>query len=119
MPKTGTKSVHTALATLGLKVKYLNFIYSIFQKFKYHIKIKKCFIKVFDAHNLNDFAKQLDDFGRGKTTFFELAKIFEENKFDVIIEPAAIMWTFMVDHWPKTKFIHVTRDHDEWEKSFQ
>ena len=68
---------------------------------------------------MNDFAKELDDFGRGKTKFSDLAKIFEENKFDVIIEPAAIMWTFMAEHWPKTKFIHVTRDYDEWEKSFQ
>ena len=51
--------------------------------------------------------------------FAELAKIWEENEYDVIIEPAGIMWTWMVDHWPKTKFIHVTRDESSWATSYE
>ena len=50
--------------------------------------------------------------------FAELAKIWEHNEYDVIIEPAGIMWTWMAEYWPKTKFIHVTRDAESWTKSF-
>ena len=45
-------------------------------------------------------------------------KIWVENKYDVIIEPAGIYWTYMVDLWPKTKFIQVTREEESWKKSF-
>lgn len=45
-------------------------------------------------------------------------KIWLENEFDVIIEPAGIFWTEMVELWPETKFIHLNRDFAEWKKSF-
>ena len=44
--------------------------------------------------------------------------IWVKNKFDVIVEPAGIYWTFMVDLWPKAKFIQVTRDEEAWKNSF-
>ena len=28
-------------------------------------------------------------------------KVWEENKYDVVIEPAAIYWHEMAEHWPK------------------
>ena len=59
---------------------------------------------------LNDYAKEFDDYGTCKTTFADLAKIWEENEFDVIIEPSGLYWFEMADHWPKTKFIQLCRD---------
>ena len=66
-----------------------------------------------------DFAKEFHDYGTEKIQFPELAKIWEDNKFEVIIEPSALYWTEMVEHWPKTRFIHLTRDFDSWKKSLQ
>ena len=74
---------------------------------------------VFDATQMMDFAKEFHDYGTEKIQFSELAKIWEDNKFEVIIEPSALYWTEMVDHWPKTKFIHLTRDFISWKKSLQ
>ena len=55
----------------------------------------------------------------GVIEFDEMAqKIWLENEFDVIIEPAGIFWTEMVHLWPETKFIHLNRDFSEWKKSF-
>jgi len=91
-PKTGTKTLHQIFHSLGYKV--------------------------FDVHSTPDYAKEFNQFGKEEIEFAELAKIFEENKYDVVIEPAGILWTYMVKHWPKTKFIHVTRDEESWKKSF-
>jgi len=66
-----------------------------------------------------DFAKEFHDYGTENIQFPELAKIWEDNKFEVIIEPSALYWTEMVEHWPKTRFIHLTRDFDSWKKSLQ
>ena len=56
---------------------------------------------------------------KGVIEFDEMAqKIWLENEFDVIIEPAGIFWTEMADLWPETKFIHLNRDFAEWKKSF-
>ena len=66
-----------------------------------------------------DFAKEFHDYGIEKIQFPELAKIWEDNKFEVIIEPSALYWNEMVNHWPKTKFIHLTRDYISWKKSLQ
>ena len=74
---------------------------------------------VFDAMQLNDFAQQFHDYGTEKIQFPELAKIWEDNKYEVIIEPSALFWTEMAEHWPKTKFIHLTRDLASWKKSLQ
>ena len=74
---------------------------------------------VFDAMQLNDFAQEFHDYGTEKIQFPELAKIWEDNKYEVIIEPSALFWTEMAEHWPKTKFIHLTRDLASWKKSLQ
>merc|ERR1719238_1728226 len=79
----------------------------------------KTMFKVFDLMQMADFAPQFNKFGKMECDFAELAKIWEENEYDVIIEPAGIMWTWMVDHWPKTKFIHVTRDDTSWATSYE
>ena len=68
---------------------------------------------------LNDFAQEFHDYGTEKIQFPELAKIWEDNKYEVVIEPSALFWTEMAEHWPKTKFIHLTRDLDSWKKSLQ
>jgi len=74
--------------------------------------------KVFDAHHMMDYADQFNKFGKEEIEFAELAKIWEENGFDAIVEPAGLYWNFMVKHWPKTKFIHVTRDDESFKASF-
>ena len=65
-----------------------------------------------------DHAKKFNQFGKEEIEFSELAKIWEENEYDVIIEPAAIYWNFMADHWAKTKFIQVVRDEESWKESY-
>lgn len=62
------------------------------------------------------------------------AKVWEENKYDVIIEPAGIYWHEMAEHWPKvifctnqkllsnkiqTKFINIVRDVESWKASLK
>ena len=61
---------------------------------------------------------KFNQFGRAEIKFSELARIWEDNQYEVIIQPAGIYWTWMVDHWPKTKFIHITRESESWKKSF-
>jgi len=92
MPKSGTKTMGAALASLGMKV--------------------------YDVMQATDHAKQFNLFGKGEIEFPELAKVWEDNEYDVIIEPAGIYWTWMAEHWPNTKFIHVVRDEESWKKSF-
>ena len=41
------------------------------------------------------------------------------NSFKVIIEPSALYWTEMVEHWPKTKFIELCRDPKGFKKSLR
>ena len=72
---------------------------------------------VFDVMQLNNFAKEFHDYGTEKIEFPELAKIWEDNQYEVIIEPSGLYWNEMVEHWPKTKFIHLTRDFAGWKKS--
>ena len=45
-------------------------------------------------------------FGKEEIEFNELAKIWEEENYDVIIEPAGILYTFMAEHWPKAQIIN-------------
>ena len=66
---------------------------------------------------LHDFAKEFNDYGTEKIQFSQLAKIWEDNKFEVIVEPSALYWKEMAEHWPKTKFIHLIRDLVSWKKS--
>ena len=91
MPKSGTKTMHKCFTSLGYKV--------------------------FDAMQINDHAQAFDDYGRRKIEFPELAKIWEDNKYDVIIEPAGLYWLEMAEHWSKTKFIQLVRDIESWETS--
>jgi len=74
--------------------------------------------KVFDLMQMSDYAKEFNQFGKEEIDFAQLAKIWEENEVDVIIEPAGLYWNWMVDHWPKTKFIHAVRDEASWKKSY-
>jgi len=73
--------------------------------------MNKCFTclgyKVFDVMQMNNHAKEFDDYGTGKIDFAEFAKIWEDNHYDVIIEPAGLYWFEMAPHWPKTKFIQL------------
>merc|ERR1712168_519040 len=92
MPKSGTKTMGAALSSLGFKV--------------------------FDVMQAMEHAKTLNQFGKSEIEFPEVAKIWEDNEYDVIIEPAGIYWTWMAEHWPKTKFIHVVRDEESWKKSY-
>jgi hypothetical protein len=93
LPKQGTKTMNKCFTSLGYRV--------------------------FDIGNVNDFAKEFDDYGKEKIEFAQLAKIWEENKFEVIIEPSALYWYEMVSHWPKTKFIHLFRDEASWKQSLK
>ena len=64
------------------------------------------------------YADILDLFGRQKISFAEMAKqIWEDNKYEVICEPSGLYWYEMSQHWPKTKFIHLTREVNSWVKS--
>jgi len=94
MPKCGTKTMNAVFKSLGYKV--------------------------FDYFEILDNAKYFNAYGKGFIEFDEMArKIWLENEFDVIIEPAGIFWTEMVDLWPETKFIHLNRDFVAWKKSFE
>jgi len=93
LPKQGTKTMNKCFTSLGYRV--------------------------FDIMQINDFAKEFHDYGTEKINFAELAKIWEDNKFEVIIEPSALFWQEMVDHWPKTKFIQLTRDMAGFKKSLE
>ena len=85
--------------------------------------LNKCFTelgyKVFDVQQLPAFHAQLDAYGTKKIDFGELAKIWEENEYDVIIEPAGLYWVEMSQHWPKTKLINLVRDVVSWERSLK
>ena len=86
--------------------------------------LNKCFTslgyKVFDVEQLAGYAHTFDDYGKQKIEFAEMAKtVWEENEYDVIIEPAGLYWTEMADYWPKTKFINITRDVESWQESLK
>ena len=84
-------------------------------KFHYSLGILNL---VFDFEQIVAYGEKFDDYGKKKISFAELATIWEDNQYDVIIEPAGIYWYEMAQHWPKTKFIHLIRDPKSWEKSF-
>lgn len=61
-----------------------------------------------------------DDYGTKKIEFDQLAKqVWENNHFDVIIEPAGLYWFEMSRHWPNAKFINLVRDVNSWSKSLK
>ena len=75
--------------------------------------------KVFDVQQVPAYHEQLNAYGKKEIDFAECAKIWEENEFDVIIEPAGLFWYEMAKHWPKTKLINITRDVEGWSKSLK
>ena len=86
--------------------------------------LNKCFTqlgyKVFDVAQFVGFSHVADDYGTNKIEFAEMAKaIWEDNEYDVIIEPAGIYWYEMTKHWPKTKFINLVRDVEGWKTSLK
>ena len=74
-------------------------------------------IVVFDCPQLNAYWEKFHKYGKQEISFAEFATIFEENEYDVIIEPSALYWHEMAKHWPKTKFIQLTREIEGWCKS--
>ena len=105
LPKCGTKTMNKCFSSLGFKV------FDVMQ-----VKISFTDLKL-KFRQINNHAKEFDDYGTKKTRFAELAKIWEDNKYDVIIEPAGLYWLEMSKHWPKTKFIQLCRDVDNWDQS--
>ena len=70
--------------------------------------------KVFSALEVTDFAFAIDDYGKKKIEFAEMAKtVWEDNQYDVIIETSGLFWKEMAARWPKTKFVNLVRDDDE------
>ena len=45
---------------------------------------------VFDIMQANDFAKEFDDYGKEKIEFAELAKIWEDNKYEVRVSQSNV-----------------------------
>ena len=83
------------------------------------IIINKLGYKVFDAQQVPAYHEKLEAYGKKEIEFAECAKIWEENEFDVVIEPSGLFWYEMAQHWPKTKFINIVRDPAGWEKSLK
>ena len=86
--------------------------------------LNKCFTrlgyKVFDVQQVPGFSHVFDDYGKNKIEFDEMAKkVWEENKYDVVIEPSALYWHEMAQHWPEAKFINLVRDVDSWQVSLK
>ena len=59
--------------------------------------LTKCFTslgyKVFDNAQIPAFSTTFDDYGKKKIEFAEMAKtIWEDNEYDVIVEPAGLYW---------------------------
>lgn len=85
--------------------------------------LNKCFTelgyKVFDVQQIPAFHAQLDAYGKKRINFAELARIWENNEFDVIIEPAGLFWVEMAKHWPKTKLINLVREVGSWQRSLK
>lgn len=74
---------------------------------------------MFDVQHVPAYHAQLNSYGTKETDFAQLAKIWEVNHFDVIIEPAGLYWAEMAKHWPKTKFINLVRDVSSWSRSLK
>ena len=69
---------------------------------------------------MNDHAKQFNDYGTKKISFAQFAKeVWEDNQYDVIIEPAGLYWYEMAKHWKKTRFIQLVSDPERWENSLK
>ena len=66
------------------------------------------------------FWKSFEAYGKKKISFAEMAKtVWEDNKYDVIIEPAGLYWLEMSKIWPEAKFIHLFRDVESWSISLE
>ena len=93
-PKSGTKSMNKVFTSLGYKV--------------------------FDFFQIPAFWESFEAHGKKKISFAEMAKrVWEDNKYDVIIEPAGLYWFEMSQIWPEAKFIHLYRDVESWSTSLE
>ena len=93
-PKSGTKSMNKVFTSLGYKV--------------------------FDFFQIPAFWESFEAFGKKQISFAEMAKtVWEDNKYEVIIEPSGIYWYEMAQIWPEAKFIHLYRDVESWSRSLE
>ena len=86
--------------------------------------LNKCFeilgYKVCGMAQIPSLSQAMADYGTGKINFPEMAKIaWEDNEYDVIIEPSGLYFKEMAEHWPKTKFINLVRDPIEFKQSLE
>ena len=125
LPKCGTKTLNKCFTSLGYKVFDVQQVRSIQKKSRLLLLVTK--------FQFPAYAVPFDDYGTNKITFAEMAaKVWEENKYDVVIEPAGIYWHEMAEHWPKvsfiqlnlnftfeikTKFINIVREVESWKQS--
>ena len=76
--------------------------------------------KVFDFFQIPAFWESFEAYGKKRISFAEMAKtVWEDNKYDVIIEPAGLYWLEMSKIWPEAKFIHLYRDVESWSTSLE
>ena len=93
--------------------------------FSVNSRLNLCFAKlgykVFSSIDITDYAEAFDDYGTNKTEFAIMAKkVWEDNQYDVIMEPSVLYWKEMANHWPNTKFVHVTfNDVDQWQNALK
>ena len=90
LPKCGTKTMNKCFTSLGYKGKlgHGRGPYTCLTVFP--AVIIGCIFKwhnfqsysVFDIMQANDFAKEFDDYGKEKIEFAQLAKIWEDNKYE-------------------------------------
>ena len=75
---------------------------------------------VFDFFQIGAYWETFEQHGKKQISFAEMAKtIWEDNKYDVVIEPAGLYWYEMSQIWPNTKFIHLYRDVESWSRSLE
>ena len=109
-PKSGTKSMNKCFTSLGYK--------GYFKLTEFLLKIMK--FSVFDFFQIGAYWETFEQHGKKQISFAEMAKtIWEDNKYDVVIEPAGLYWYEMSQIWPNTKFIHLYRDVESWSRSLE
>lgn len=68
--------------------------------------------------HLTDIIECFEEYGMGNADFTCISNKIESGQYDVVLEPSYFCWLEMTKVWPKTKFVQVTRDADEWVESF-
>ena len=76
--------------------------------------------RVYDLMYWGEHATFFDDYGQGKIDFDTLAEeVWEKQKVDVVLAGSDLYWHEMTKRWPKTKFISIVRDVDEWKNALK